>query len=104
MWDGDAQAETTERKIKTSSEPTVWDGDKENSNLTYFNGLSVPSPPCGMATLRLLLPCLFLRSGSEPTVWDGDEDTFSLWCELPSVPSPPCGMATVDHVVIEVKG
>jgi hypothetical protein len=117
------------------SEPTVWDGNV--SRTIYFYPVArtvwegdipssafrfVPSPPCGMETLRqfgiTMSSTIFfwLLQSSEPTVWDGDFSVVllnrnlslfqahrvgwrhiswsSYFLSYSSVPSPPCGMAT----------
>jgi hypothetical protein len=95
-----------------------WRLSKRKQRPFNWPEISVPSPPCGMATYILvhtsyhtplfqahrvgwrpksnLLKSLIL-SRSKPTVWDGDSVLLGLVNtsrSAPTVPSPPCGMAT----------
>jgi hypothetical protein len=56
----------------SSSEPTVWDGDRYQEDGSKNTGIS----------------------RSKPTVWDGDEEGGTMLGGNNNVPSPPCGMAT----------
>jgi hypothetical protein len=56
----------------------------------------VPSPPCGMATLKNHGPCPQGPGCSKPTVWDGDDLQTR-------VPSPPCGMDVFQIIIIRSK-